>query len=219
MNSTDYTFADSKYSCFSFMFYPHVVLSYLIVISGLLAFITRFVLKSLHTWMGRFYIIFMIWNIALSLLIHNTGLPLAIIISFIYVLSGLTIGWILICIHKEKKPILNTPLKRIFSYKSMHGIMMFLSWINIAGRVPFSDIKQDFKCYTHPYNKLTYQLVPSNDPVYNTLPWSNTEDKWALMLGLGPIAFGFLVCVIYVLAGSGWRANVSSEHRARVSNN
>ena len=69
-NKTDYTLSDSKYSCFTFLFYPHVVLSYLIVISGLLAFITRFWFIWLHTWMGRLYFIFMIWNIGLSLLHH-----------------------------------------------------------------------------------------------------------------------------------------------------
>ena len=198
-NSTDYTFSDSKYSCFAFLFYPHVILSYLIVLSGLFAFITRFCFTWLHSWMGRIYIMLMLWNVALSLLIHNTGLPLGVIISFIYVLGGLSLGWIFIGIHKDIRPILDTSIRRIFSWKSMHGIFMFLSWINIAGRVPFGNIVQDFRCHTYPIDKTTGELVSVIDPRYDRLPWANSEGRWALMLGGGPILAALLICIIYVL--------------------
>ena len=79
---------------------------------------------------------------------------------------------------------------------------MFLSWINIAGRVPFSNIMQDFKCYTYPFNKITGELIPVLDPRYDRLPWANSEGRWALMLGAGPVIFGFIVCIIFVLISS-----------------
>jgi hypothetical protein len=35
----------------------------------------------------------MFWCMATSLLIHNTGLPMPIIVSFLYMLVSITIGW------------------------------------------------------------------------------------------------------------------------------
>jgi len=44
----------------------------------------------------------MIWSTATSLLIHNTGLPEAVLWSFLWVLSGLCIGWVLIVFHMQQ---------------------------------------------------------------------------------------------------------------------
>jgi hypothetical protein len=42
----------------------------------------------------------MIWVVASSLLIHNTGLPVANILQFAMVLIGLSVGWIVIKFHE-----------------------------------------------------------------------------------------------------------------------
>lgn len=40
--------------------------------------------------------------------------------------------------------------QRLFSIKAAHGIIMFVSWINIAGRIFASDQSGDFTCHTYP---------------------------------------------------------------------
>lgn len=44
----------------------------------------------------------MFWCMATSLLIHNAGLPVPIIVSFIYLLVSITIGWNAIRLHMTK---------------------------------------------------------------------------------------------------------------------
>jgi hypothetical protein len=84
------------------MWFIHIACAYFVAISGLLCFITRAVnsLKKYHIWFGRVYIISMLWCTASSLLVHNNGLPLAVLISFGWVLGGMTIAWVLINIHQ-----------------------------------------------------------------------------------------------------------------------
>jgi hypothetical protein len=69
--------------------------------------------------------------------------------------------------------------QRFFSWKTFHGIVMFTSWINIAGRIPVSNQTGNFTCHTYPvWKKLnsTYSgnhledggtLLPIHDPKYN----------------------------------------------------
>lgn len=99
-----YTYHYSKYSCLYEFYFIHIIFCYFIFLSGLGAFITRFheKLHVAHPWFGRAYIISMIMSTASSLLIHNTGLPLAVLISFGYVLGGMIIGWMLIICHRER---------------------------------------------------------------------------------------------------------------------
>jgi hypothetical protein len=100
--SGDFTFSDSKLSCMREFYYVHITFSYLVGISGIACFITRLVqrFKWLHVWFGRTYMISMLWCCATSLLIHNTGLPIANIIQFAVALAGVSIGWILIKLHE-----------------------------------------------------------------------------------------------------------------------
>lgn len=56
-------------------------------------------LHAAHAWLGRFYIVTLIWCTGTSLIIHNTGLPPAVLISFVWVLGGVTLAWALICVH------------------------------------------------------------------------------------------------------------------------
>ena len=102
--SLAYTYDYSKYSCSVTFYFIHMVTAYLVFLTGIACFITRLHYKMtfLHHWFGKLYILNMLYATASSLLIHNTGLPFAILISFAYVLGALTIGWILITIHKCK---------------------------------------------------------------------------------------------------------------------
>jgi hypothetical protein len=211
------------------------------MISGILGFITRLVpkLKWTHIYVGRLYIVSMLWATATSLLIHNTGLPLGVLISFIWVLSGLVIGWVVINFHQVilyKKAVAHVESKlaagtkvglaamiqeakdsiqarktfyeRLFSLKTLHGVLMFTSWINIAGRVFVTPINYDFECFTYPAYKpintsenqglnQPLKLVPEADPAYNRLPWANSEARWGVMLSVGPMAAAFIFGAIY----------------------
>ena len=227
----DITYHNSKYSCIKDFYFIHVVFCYIVFLTGIACFITRLHsrLTIAHQYLGKFYILSMLYATASSLLIHNSGLPEAVLISFIYVICGLTLAWILILIHKvqftkklnsltkknDPNPI-NTIdkskncCKRTFSLKSFHGVLMFLSWFNIAGRIFASDQSGDFTCYTYPVYKpiasnthlpsnITNTLIPlpAFDKRYSRLPWANQELLWSMITLFGPILFGFIVSSIW----------------------
>ena len=241
ITNLQYTYQYSKYSCSVTFYFLHVIAAYLVCISGLFCFITRLhqKIKFLHAWSGRFYILAMLYATATSLLIHNTGLPFAILISFLYVLVGMTIGWLLIKIHQIKifnqvlnnlnekmkhkyindtinlKDDINKELEfisnnkswkdRFFSLKTFHGLFMFLSWLNITGRIFASDQSGDFTCYTYPIYKPEFtnftqgdlELVPVENPNYDRLPWGNDELGWSMYLFFGPLIFGLIFGLIW----------------------
>ena len=254
-----YTYHYSKYSCSTAFYFIHVIFCYIVFLSGLGAFITRLhkKIKIAHQWFGRIYILSMLYATASSLLIHNTGLPLAVLISFAYCIIGLTIAWFLIICHKQKLLtsaykkvnnrltstvyILNHSLKenidneiekilekrnfkdRVCSFKAFHGIFMFMSWINITGRIFASNQSGDFQCYTYPIYKIgnntnqlnesqtiEFQIVPEIDPNYNRLPWANNELGWGLGLSLGPLFFGLLVSFLWGVIS--WNQDKSKEN-------
>ncbi|KAJ3256156.1 hypothetical protein HK103_005725 [Boothiomyces macroporosus] len=246
--TTDYTFVQSKYSCIK-SFYPlHVLMAYIIGLSGIMCMVTRLVpsIQWMHVWFGRIYILAMLWATAFSLLIYNTGLPTGVLFSFLWVMGGLTIGWLAISIHSvlignkamsnlskriaqdgldqkssikdliaiEKQAITRskTILQRIFSLKTLHGCLMFTSWINISGRIGVTNPGDEFECYAYPAykpiatsrfngtgtaNNIT--LIPPKDPNYSKAPWAYREAQWAVMLSLGPLSVAFLIAVFYAV--------------------
>lgn len=190
----DYTFSYSKLSCWKPFYYAHIVFAYLIGISGLLAMITRLSPKlyPYHSWLGRFYIIFMMWGQATSMLITETGLPIGVLYSFLWVLLGLQFGWIAIVLHKKwgrnhqgddsssisKFMVI---LRKMVSLKAFHGCIMFVSWINIAGRIFVTKVNIDFQCTTYPaYKPVTqegsFKLVELVNPDYNKQPCKSALD-------------------------------------------
>ena len=237
-HSLDFTYQNSKLSCMVEFYFIHVVCCYLVFLSGLAAMITRLHEKLywFHKWIGKLYLLFMIYANASSLLIHNSGLPPAVLISFIYVIGGLTIGWILIQIHQYKnKGYTRSSMilyqhnlscrQRVFSLKGFHGMFMFLSWFNIAGRIFASDQSGDFTCYTYPVYKPIhttkgftshlnvslvppYDVLPAFDPDYNRLPWAGIEVIWSLALGFGPFIVAFLI-------GCLWSGIYTCKHKLR----
>jgi hypothetical protein len=159
----------------------------------------------------------MLWATGTAILIHNTGTPVGVLWSFLWVMLGLTTGWIAITIHQKvrfkRKPQSSTekPSKlyqiftRMFSLKGFHGCIMFVSWINIAGRIFVTPVGNDFDCFTTPVykqvqnphfnytagNPITY--VEAEDPKYGRLPWANREGSWAAIMLLATYAGAFVV--------------------------
>jgi len=90
--------------------------------------------------------------------------------------------------------------ERLFSLKSLHGILFFSSWYSIAGRIFASNQSGDFTCHTYPVYKpintpefegkdKNWTLLPEANPNYAELPWSNGEVEWSfMMLGLSYLA-------------------------------
>ena len=240
-SNPNYTFHYDKYSCIREFYFIHVTFCYLVFISGLFCLITRLIPKLgyLHVWFGRAYILSMLWATATSLLIHNTGLPLAVLLSFVWVLLGLSVGWIAIKVHElEMNKLANTSLKnvilktgidqdadlgrlliqqkiqiagaktfraRVFSYKALHGLVMFVSWFNIVGRIFASDQSGNFTCHTYPvykpidsktegnYSGKPLTFVPERNPKYDKLPWAYFEGPWMAILFFAPaIIFGIV---------------------------
>jgi hypothetical protein len=181
-----FTYAWDKYSCLRGAYFAHVVFCYFVALSGFACLLTRLWsrLHVAHAWLGRVYILSMIWAMASSLLIHNTGLPTATLVSFVWVLGGLTIGWVIISIHRARMAAAATAAAavrikveggvvpggdlaaliagergrlaaskgfwaRFVSLKALHGSLMFVSWINIVGRIFASNQSGDFTCYTY----------------------------------------------------------------------
>jgi len=251
----NFTYSWDKYSCLRGAYFAHVVFCYLIFLSGIGAFVVRVIppFKWTHVWFGRAYINSMLWATATSLLVHNTGLPTATLISFIWALGGMTIAWLLINIHQilmDKQAAHNvqeaiklngmgsntsleamlkaekgriaaskTFRQRFFSIKALHGIIMFVSWINIAGRIFASNQSGDFTCHTYPVYKQIdtphfqgadkpLTLVPVHDPDYARLPWAKTGlVGWGVAMSLGPFIGAAIVGAIYSLVAARKRAS------------
>jgi hypothetical protein len=224
-----YTFHYSKLSCWKPMYFAHVIVSYCIGISGIAAFVTRLrpSWHKYHLWFGRLYVIFMLWGCATSLLIHNTGLPIGVLWSFLWVMLGLSVGWLVITVHQQrmKDPdyllrqatATNTPqpkwkqiLQRMFSLKAVHGCLMFVSFLNIFGRIPSTPKLGHFECYTYPaYKPVTsefhthvpgsaLQPVEMDDPNYSKQPWANKESGWAAGMSVGLYVLAFVIGVVYL---------------------
>ncbi|KAI8806007.1 hypothetical protein BJ742DRAFT_373687 [Cladochytrium replicatum] len=173
--------------------------------------------------MGRLYIIFMIWAMGSSLLIHNTGLPTGVLWSFLWVGVGLSIGYIAIGFHQQRI-LVRKPTKsaswnrwseifwRIVSWKGLHGVMMLLSWINVAGRT-FVTKPDDFDCYTYAVYKPGYTgknftpgpmignltLVPTMGASYPRTPWAYREGTWAVIMSVAPMVAGIIAVVYQVI--------------------
>ncbi len=141
------TYANNKLSCLLPMYWVHLIFSYLLFLSGLVALLSRCVCKDYHPSFGKLYIIMMLWAMGSSLLIHNEGLPLAVLVSFLWTMLGLTLGW----------------FAALRGWKVAHGTLMVISWFNIAGRAVFPG-KLEFSCYTRPAYKTNQTFLPERIP-------------------------------------------------------
>ena len=191
-NRTDVTVVHDKYVCVREMFPIHLACCWGMFLSGLLAICFRFasfcvppkaLLSSLHRWAGRFYILFMLWTIATSSLIRNEGLPLGTLTSFISVLGGVTFGYLMIKVDSSN----------VWS-RIAHGSFMITSWVSVLGRIAFYNMHKDFQCFAQPAFKANATLIPSQDPLYHTMPWAGIEVwGWGASLAFGPFVMSVLV--------------------------
>ena len=101
--SLDYTYSMDKLSCVRELYFIHITFAYLVVLSGIACFTARLYppIRQYHALFGRAYIVCMLWCMGSSLLVHNTGLPVGVLISFFIVLFGLTAGWVCAKLHQN----------------------------------------------------------------------------------------------------------------------
>jgi hypothetical protein len=237
-HTLDYTYSLDRLSCVREIYFLHIMFAYLVFLTGLFCLLSR-LLPFLHKWhafSGRLYILSMIWCMGSSLLVHNVGLPVGVLVSFFIVLVGLTLGWGCVklhqahvqeevmkrvvekmvahegvgelakVVHETRREILTerTVAERLISYKAAHGALMFMSWINIAGRIFASNQSGDFTCYTYPvYKQLdsakfdglnkTLTYVPIEDASYGSMPWAASLAGWGIGLSIGPLVGAFAV--------------------------
>ncbi|KAJ3254150.1 hypothetical protein HDU77_004201 [Chytriomyces hyalinus] len=219
----EYTFVYDSLSCSRDFYWWHIVFAYITAISGFLCMITRIHPRTrfLHSWLGKLYIIAMLWATATSIVIHNKGLPTGVIYSFLWVMLGLTAGWIAITLHmkgvfKRRQAAYQgsnsfmKALREMLTLKAFHGCVMFVSWINIAGRIFVTPLRNDFECYSQPafkrisskhYNYTAgspIEFVPARDPNYLRAPWANSEQRWATLLSAGPLVAAFVFGLVYL---------------------
>eukprot|EP00751_Fragilariopsis_kerguelensis_P023506 CAMPEP_0170878668 /NCGR_PEP_ID=MMETSP0734-20130129/31155_1 /TAXON_ID=186038 /ORGANISM="Fragilariopsis kerguelensis, Strain L26-C5" /LENGTH=387 /DNA_ID=CAMNT_0011261401 /DNA_START=62 /DNA_END=1225 /DNA_ORIENTATION=+ len=275
---SSYTYSNDKYSCVKEFYHIHLVFNYLIFVSGLVCLVSRLIPASnkyhIHAWSGRIYILSMLWSTSASLLINNEGLPVAVLVSFVAVMGGLTIGWIVIIVHKQminnqatvivqKKLIENmkrdgdedgtndttttdlnlndmmndatmeivkskTFVQRFFSLKSMHGILFFVSWMQIAGRI-FNSGDGEFSCRSYPvykpieaphipdeafvegYDQNRLKLMNVHDPNWEALPWSGGPVQWSLLIILASAVMAIIGGILFSLFFT-WLASSSKTN-------
>lgn len=104
--------------------------------------------------------------------------------------------------------------QRFLSWKTVHGVLFFMGWMQIAGRMFASNQSiEEFTCYTYPVYKpidtregdfaytndlsANLTLVPPEDPDYLSLPWANNEVGWSLMLIFAPIVAAIVVGALW----------------------
>jgi uncharacterized membrane protein len=99
-----YTYVNDKLTCLSSAYHVHVIFCDLAFAAGVLAMLSRLLppwLKWVHRWFGVLYVISMLFIMGSSLIIHNEGLPVATLVSFVWVLGGLSLGWVAALVHKH----------------------------------------------------------------------------------------------------------------------
>jgi len=106
--------------------------------------------------------------------------------------------------------------QRFFSYKSLHGILMTLSWFNIFGRIMATTKNDEFTCYTYPVYKpvnasiyrtkgmnlegMPLKLVPHDDVRERPVVWKTVpgaELGWMAMLFATPVVLSLIVGIIF----------------------
>ncbi len=117
-------------------------------------------------------------------------------------------------ISKSRSDIIEkrTFYQRLFSYKTLHGILMTASFYNIVGRVFVTGLSyEEFTCYTAPAYKpidtkhfkgdgKPLTLVPGFDAAtYRRQPWAYWEEGWLVVCFVAPAAIAGIVALIYSL--------------------
>eukprot|EP00878_Enallax_costatus_P031439 GHUV01034384.1.p1 GENE.GHUV01034384.1~~GHUV01034384.1.p1 ORF type:complete len:233 (+),score=70.01 GHUV01034384.1:45-701(+) len=127
--------------------------------------------------------------------------------------------------EKGKIAASKTFKQRFYSIKAAHGMIMFVSWMNITGRIFASDQSGDFMCHTYPAykpintkhfagaNTTAITLLPARDPNYNRLPWAKLGvTGWGAALLLGPLVGAAMVGAAWSL----WEAKKAGRNAAKT---
>jgi hypothetical protein len=103
--------------------------------------------------------------------------------------------------------------QRFLSLKAIHGILFFVSWMQIAGRMFASNqSSSQFTCHTYPvykplnthegdYANGNLTLVPTNDPDWDKRPWSGGVVAWSMQIIMGSLFGAMAVGALW-----SWRA-------------
>eukprot|EP01124_Arcella_intermedia_P011363 TRINITY_DN1776_c0_g1_i1.p1 TRINITY_DN1776_c0_g1~~TRINITY_DN1776_c0_g1_i1.p1 ORF type:complete len:257 (+),score=38.76 TRINITY_DN1776_c0_g1_i1:73-843(+) len=217
--SLTFTKSYSKISCVAEVYPLHILFAYLLVLCGALALLSRVVpvLLPYHVWFGRFFMIFMYWAMASSLLIHNNGLPLPIIIFFIFMLVSLSIGWVVIKIHssrtdqavferldalssqptssfsqlykeeKEKYVSSKSFKERLISWKALHGFLMAFAWYQMLGRTMVTNPVPGPGCWTYPAYKSDDGIAVFVPEVDPDYAFQNSEGTFVALVSVPAI--------------------------------
>ena len=196
------TVVNDKFSCIRPFYGFHLAWTWLAFLSGSVAIVVQIVIhvnrdmRSATTWLhrcaGRVYLFSILWATATSSVIRNEGLPLATLISFAWVLGGLTFGYFAIQLHSGHTHYI----------KYLHAALMITSWVGIAGRIFNYNTSKHFECYTHPvyksWSNLSMELLPTRDAYYDLYPWAYKEIwGWGIPLVFVPFCGVLFACMIF----------------------
>eukprot|EP00457_Paulinella_chromatophora_P013836 gb/GEZN01014185.1/.p1 GENE.gb/GEZN01014185.1/~~gb/GEZN01014185.1/.p1 ORF type:complete len:280 (-),score=17.81 gb/GEZN01014185.1/:129-944(-) len=192
----DYTESMGNVSCVAWIYPLHIAFAYVVILSGLGAMITRVLssAKWLHVWFGRIFMVAYYYATWTSILIYKTGLPRAIIVFMTVMFNALAIGYFAIKFHQggNYEDPKRTWRQRYFSWKSLHGSMMFIAWWQMAGRAGVTNVFFQFECDTIP----VYKDDPRRMPIQQHDP-----DKYGGMSDSRFAMMALLPCFILVLGG------------------
>merc|ERR1719378_440087 len=124
--------------------------------------------------------------------------------------------------------------QRFFSLKALHGILFFVSWMQIAGRM-FNSGDGEFSCRTYPaFKPIDAPHVPdealidaeqnilkiayTHDPNWDALPWSNGPVVWALLIILASAITGILGGLFFSFFYA-WRSSRSNKKKYQRQQN
>eukprot|EP00808_Paulinella_micropora_P029610 g41516.t1 len=166
----DYTETMGKISCVAWLYPFHIVSAYIVVLTGLLAMITRLTerFKWTHVWWGRIFMLGYYYASWTSILIYKQGLPRAIVVFMTIMFNALALGWLAIKFHSggNMEEQGRDWKQRLFSLKALHGVCMFIAWYQMAGRAFVTNPFHEYQCDTIP----VYKNDPNRMPIQQDDP-------------------------------------------------
>lgn len=205
------TEAFGKISCLQWVFPIHLFSTFAIVLLGLGAMILRLPQMQeyswLHPWFGRATIISLMAAMFSSLLIHNEGLPIGVIVNFVIALACISVAWIVIVIEQQlaHRKALDGGCESVAAYEEkvkqgwlsksrsdklkslyiLHGTLMFTAWFQFFGRFFYLVVLGSM--YGHHYSNVggdynftcyTYPIYKQKVNNYIFCDESQTNDRW-----------------------------------------
>lgn len=123
----------------------------------------------------------------------------------------------LIRLAKVKLMRMRSFTERFVSFKTAHGVLMFVSWVVMLGQTV--NTRGNYACYAYPVvkpidtkrfpnaSRAGLTLMPTLDPHYGSLPWAYKEDQLGLLLVLGPMTLAAAVGAVWSYRASPRRSS------------